>query len=129
MRPPQMCPAISTPSLAMRGCSFPDWYEQEFPAAQKETAPHGEPFLSIVCDLLSVAGRRTGAKTTPKQGRKRTTIVLPDLRSKRQSRSTWFHLCWRWSFLVHPRPSSAAPAAGRYCAPAEKKRCVSPVEL
>jgi hypothetical protein len=73
-----------------------------------------------------VAGRRKGAKTTPKK--RKTTIVPLRFRSKGQSRSKCCLLC-RWNFLVH-RPRNAVPAGGRYCVQAAmKSRCASPEEL
>jgi len=81
----------------------------------------------MVSDSVSVAGRRTGAKSTPK---KATTIVPRCFRLKRQTRPKCFHLCWRWSFLVHRRPSSAVPAVEHYCVQAAmNSRCALPKEL
>jgi hypothetical protein len=78
---------------------------------------------AIASGSISVAGRRTGAKTTPKK--RKTTIVPLRFRSKGQSRSKCCLLC-RWNFLVH-RPRNAVPAGGRYCAQAAmKSRCASP---
>ena len=82
---------------------------------------------AIACDSISVAGRRMGAKATPKKRRK-ATIVPFRFRSKGQSRSKCCFLC-RWNFLVH-RPRNAVPVGGRYCVQAAmKSRCASPVGL
>src|SRR5258708_32504174 len=72
---------------------------------------------AIASGSISVAGRRTGAKTTPKK--RKTTIVPLRFRSKGQSRSKCCLLC-RWNFLVH-RPRNAVPAGGRYFALAALK--------
>jgi len=79
-----------------------------------------------------VAGRKTDAKTTPKERETvmATTIGRRYSRSKRRTRSKCCLLCCRWSFLAHRRPSSAAPAVGHYCAKAAmKSRCASPEVL
>jgi hypothetical protein len=83
---------------------------------------------AFASDAISGTGRRTGAKTTQKK--RETTMTVPcRFRSKRQTHSRCFLLYCCWSFLVHRRPSSAAPAAERCCVQAERKRCASPEEL
>jgi hypothetical protein len=58
------------------------------------------------------------------------TSVPRCFRSKGRTPSRCCLPCCRWSFLVHRRPSSAAPAAGRYCAQADwKSRRASLEEL
>ena len=81
---------------------------------------------AIASGSISVTGRRTRAKTTPKK--RKTTIVPFRFRSKRQSRSKCC-LSRHWNFLVH-RLRNAVPAGGRYCVQATmKSRCASPEEL
>jgi hypothetical protein len=78
-----------------------------------------------------VGGQKTDAKTTLKEREMVMATNGPRCsHSKSLPRSKCCLLGCRWSFLVHRHPSSAVPAAGRYCAPAEwKSRCASPEEL